>query len=99
PAVTAPAGWTLIRRDTAGTYTTQALYYRVVTASEPASYSWSFSGAVPAAGGIVAYSGVSTAAPVDVSGGTGQNVNATSIVAPSVTTTVSGTRVVGFFSI
>src|SRR5581483_3216441 len=99
PAVTAPAGWTLIRRDVAGTYTTQALYYRVVTAGEPASYLWSFSASVPAAGGIAAYQGVDTATPVDVSVGAGQNVNTTSIVAPSVTTTVPGTRVVGFFSI
>ena len=99
PTVTAPAGWTLIRQDAAGTYTTQALYYRVVTATEPVNYLWSFSASVPAAGGITAYTGVNTAAPVNASGGTGQNTNTTSIVAPSVTTTVAGARVVGFFSI
>jgi hypothetical protein len=71
----------------------------VATATEPASYVWSFSASVPAAGGINAYAGVDTAAPVNASGGTGQNVNTTSILAPSVTTTVPGTVVVGFFSI
>jgi hypothetical protein len=99
PTVATPAGWTLIRTDAAGTYTTQALYYRVATATEPASYTWSFSGSVPAAGGISAYQGVNTTAPVNVSAGTGQNVDTTSIVAPSVTTTVAGAEVVGFFSI
>jgi len=64
PTVTPPSGWTLIRRDQASTYTTQALYARVVTAAEPASYVWVFSQPVPAAGGIVAYQGVNTATPV-----------------------------------
>ncbi len=99
PTVATPAGWTLIRTDAAGTYTTQALYYRVATASEPASYTWSFSKSVPAAGGISAYQGVDTTTPVGVSGATGQNSNTTSIVAPSVTTTVAGAEVIGFFSI
>jgi Bacterial Ig domain/Calcineurin-like phosphoesterase len=99
PAVTPPAGWTLIRRDQAGTYTTQALYYRVVTPSEPASYTWTFSTSVPAAGGISAYQGVNTAAPVNASAGAGQNSTTLSIVAPSVTTTVAAAQVVGFFSI
>jgi hypothetical protein len=99
PTVTPPAGWTLIRRDVAATYTTQALYYKVATAAEPSSYSWSFSAQVPAAGGIVAYQGVKTTAPVNASSGAGQSLDALSIVAPSVTTTVAGARVVGFFSI
>jgi len=99
PAVATPAGWTLIRTDAAGTYTTQALYYRVATAAEPASYTWSFSQSVPAAGGISAYQGVSTANPVNASGGTGTNSTTVSILAPSITTTVPGAEVVGFFSI
>jgi hypothetical protein len=99
PTVTPPAGWTLIRRDQAGTYTTQALYYRVVTTVEPASYIWSFSQPVPAAGGIAAYQGVNTSGPVNVSGALAQNSDTTSIVAPSVTSTVAGGEVIGFFSI
>ena len=99
PTVTPPAGWTLIRRDQAGTYTTQALYYKVVTTAEPASYIWSFSQPVPAAGGIAAYQGVKTSAPINVSGGLTQNFDTTSIVAPSVTSTVAGGEVIGFFSI
>ncbi|HEY4411349.1 MAG TPA: Ig-like domain-containing protein, partial [Acidimicrobiia bacterium] len=99
PAVTPPPGWTFIRTDAAGTYTTQVLYYRVVTASEPASYTWTFSASVPAAGGIEDYQGVNTAVPINVSGATAQINNTTSIAAPSVTTTVPAARVVGFFSI
>jgi len=100
PSVATPAGWTFLRSDAAGTYTTQALFYRVVTATpEPASYTWSFSGSVPAAGGISAYQGVNTTTPVATSAGLGQNFDTLSIMAPSVTTTVAGSEVVGFFSI
>ena len=44
--ISAPAGWTLVRRDACllpGTQMTQALYYRVASSSEPASASWTLS--------------------------------------------------------
>ena len=44
----------------------QAIYTHVVAASEPASYTWTLSSAQAAAGGILAYSGVSTVTPVNV---------------------------------
>jgi hypothetical protein len=98
PSVATPAGWTFLRKDAAGTYTTQALYYRVVTGPEPLSYTWSFSSSVPAAGGISAYRGVNTSTPVGASGGIGQNTDTTSILAPSINAS-AGSEVVGFFSI
>lgn len=65
-----PGGWTLIRRDSRGTTLTSAVYWRLVTASEPASATFTISGAprVQMVGGITAYSGVSTSNPVNVAG-------------------------------
>ena len=48
-------------------------------------------------GGIVAYRGVSTVTPIDVSGNQA-NASSVNVVAPSVTTTTGCARVVGLFS-
>jgi hypothetical protein len=39
-AITAPAGWTLIRRTDQGTNAGMGTYYKWAGASEPASYTW-----------------------------------------------------------
>jgi hypothetical protein len=96
PTITAPAGWTAVRTDTNGTVMKQAVYRHVVGASEPAGYTWILSSAQAAAGGIVAYGGVSTVSPVDTSGGQA-NGSSTTVTAPSVTTSKPGTQLVGFF--
>ena len=84
--LTAPAGWSLVRRDNdGGGQIADGIYVHIVTAaSEPASYTWNFSAGNDAAGGIAAYSGVNTAAPIDVSGGQA-NASSTSMTAPSIT--------------
>jgi hypothetical protein len=97
--ITPPAGWTFVRLDNAANYTIQAVYYRVVSSAEPPSYLWSFSSSNAAAGGILDYRGVSTASPIDAQGGAVNGAATTSILAPSITTTVPGTRVVGLFGI
>ena len=62
--VTAPAGWTLIRRDGKptglGAPFSQFTYHKVVDAYEPvlSSWSWDSSNSVAASGGIVATAGV-----------------------------------------
>jgi hypothetical protein len=85
-AITPPAGWTLVRRDNRGTNVAQAIYSRRVPASppEPSSYTFNFTSGNDAAGGIVAYVGVSSATPVDASNGQG-NTSSTNLTAPSVT--------------
>ncbi len=94
--ITAPAGWQLVERRDNGTSLAQAIYYKVAGAAEPASYTWSFNFSDRAAGGIAAYSGVDASDPILVSGSaTGSG---TSIVAPSITTTVDGARLVGFYA-
>ena len=94
--ITPPSGWTLVRSDDGERKgLRQAIYRHVVSASDPASFSWSFNSSVGAAGAILAYSGVDTANPIDATSGT--RGNATQITAPSVTTTVANAMIVGFF--
>jgi len=85
-----------VRGDTNGSVMTQSLYTHVVGDSEPASYTWTLSSAQSAAGGIIAYGGVSTVTPVDAAGGQA-NASSTSVTAPSIVTSRPGTQLVGFF--
>ncbi len=98
PAITAPGGWTLVRQDTSGTALRKATYWRLATASEPASYTWQFSLARAAVGTILAYDGVSATDPIQASSGQ-PNAGSTSITAPSLTTTTPDAVVVGLFGI
>ena len=93
--ITAPAGWTLVRRTnnpgpTAGSL---AVYRKVATASEPANYSWTFNTSTGSAGGIQSFSGVDVTNPVDVENGAATASSLTHL-APSVTTTVANDMVV-----
>ncbi len=99
PAITPPAGWTFVRMDEIATTMRQAVYVRVVGASEPPTYTWTFSKSQTAAGAILAYSGVSTVAPVNAHSGAVNATAATTVTAPSVTTTVNGSMILGFFGI
>ncbi|WP_412538297.1 PQQ-dependent sugar dehydrogenase [Longispora sp. K20-0274] len=95
PALVTPAGWTPVRQDTIPGKLRQAVYTRVAGAAEPAAYTWSLASDFRRlAGGISAYQGVDTGHPVDVSGATVATVAGTAVEAPSVTTTVPGTRLV-----
>jgi uncharacterized repeat protein (TIGR01451 family) len=87
--ITAPAGWTLIRRTNQGATNSQAqaTYRKVVAAGEPANYTWTLPNThTGAAGGIMAFYGVNAAAPVDVENGQ-LNGSGLNVIAPSVTTT------------
>jgi hypothetical protein len=57
------------RVDANGSTVRQAIFYRIAGTSEPASYAFGLSTSQSAAGGIVAYSGVDPANPIDVAGG------------------------------
>jgi hypothetical protein len=99
PAVTAPTGWTQILRSDNGKVMTKLTYYRLATAAEPTTYTWQFSRAQAASGGIVAYSGVDQGAPVLASSARISAAQSLSITAPSVTLPDGGATLVGFFSI
>ncbi len=87
--ITAPSGWTLVRKDTNSSAIPDQIntYSKAAGASEPASYSWTISANTGAAGGILSFSGVNTASPIDVSGGQQVTGTTTSMAAPSVNTT------------
>lgn len=94
-APSAPSGWTVVK-STSGTALRQATYYKVAGASEPSSYSWSWSSSRAASGGIIDYSGVNQTAPVDATASaSGASGNAE---AASITTSAANDRVLAIAS-
>ena len=98
PSITAPSGWTLIRRVNSGTNNGGACYHKIATASEPASYSWQFTAGPKRAGGIARYSGASATAPIHVSAGAASSSQSDQHTAPSVTTTLDNARVIVYYT-
>ncbi|MBI5494507.1 MAG: hypothetical protein HY904_05725 [Deltaproteobacteria bacterium] len=93
--ITAPPGWTLVRRDDHATDFGQALYIKVVGAAEPADYTWVLTGNPSTTALGLVYRGVDTAVPLDVhAGAVGDG---TALTAPALVTTVPGDIVVVFF--
>jgi hypothetical protein len=97
--ITAPPGWTLVRRDvnSGGTSLSQAIYVKMLGFSEVAtSDTWSFSMSVGGAGGMLALTGVDATRPVDAHSGK-YTPGTSAITAPSLDTTSSGAALLGFF--
>lgn len=93
--ITAPSGWTTVRVDADNAHTIQGVFWKVRTASEPASYTFTnTTGDTGRAGSgaIAVYSGIDTVNPIDAHGANVYSTNTTSLTAPSITTTVAGTR-------
>jgi hypothetical protein len=65
--ITPPVGWRLVLRQDSNSSISTATYVKVAGSSEPATYTWSFSAAGEASGGIASYIGVNTTTPVDAS--------------------------------
>jgi MSHA biogenesis protein MshQ len=102
--ITAPAGWALVNTVTQANGGANgmrfATYYRVASALEPASYTWSFSSGTfeYAVGGINSFSGVDTSAPINANGAQAAGNGTTRLLAtPSITPTVNGVMLVGSF--
>lgn len=96
----APRGWHHIRTDTAGPRSLRlglALYYHVAAGHEPSGYRWRFGRRSGAVGGVLAYRGVSTRAPISSSSGHGARTRAT-IHAPALQSVSPGGLVVGLFA-
>ena len=71
-------------------------YYRVATAGEPASYSWSLTAAAAGSGGIARYSGVDNANPLDSPVSTASSSASVSLLTvPGVTAASPGTMLIG----
>jgi hypothetical protein len=89
--LTPPAGWTqvngIVNPSGSPASLQLASFVRVAGASEPAGYTWTFSGTIGGAvGGMLSFSGVDSSAPIDQSG---QNATGSSFShnAASITTT------------
>jgi serine protease AprX len=99
--ITPPAGWTTIDVvNHSSRPIMQGLYWREATADEPASYPFALASGKydTVSGAIAAYSNIDMADPIDAFGGQ-ENGTSTSIVAPSINTSVSNTILIGFFSV
>ena len=97
--LTAPSGWTLIRRDNYGSSIAQAIYSKAISnpSREPAQYTWYFNSGNDAAAGIADYAG--TAGIIANGGHT--TANSKYVVAPSVQipSESAAVDVIGLFSI
>jgi inosine-uridine nucleoside N-ribohydrolase len=96
PALTAPAGWTLVSRTDQGSAGTIAVYRHVLTAGETA-FTWTTSAAVGGTAYLAAFGGVDTSNPVSASSGRVITKGTSSIATPSVTTTAAGSMLVASY--
>lgn len=98
--INTPAGWTgapALSSSVAGNMN-QRVFYRVATAADlpPASHTFSWTVGDRAIAAIVAYRNVDVVTPINVTGAQ-TAPSGTNITAPSITTTVANTMLVGFF--
>ena len=94
--ITAPAGWTLIRRDNETTHHSAAQYYRHYVSGDAASFTWTLGTNVRHAAGIAAYSDVSSDQPIDVDAGQTNSTASTTMAGPSLTTNFNDEMLVAF---
>jgi hypothetical protein len=93
----APAGWTLVRRDNESNNVGMATYYKVAGSNEPSSYTFGLTNGPKWSLGITRIEGADLTNPVDVHNGAsgGPSFNAD---APSITTTVCNALVMAFYT-
>lgn len=97
-AITAPDGWELVGSADAGTAVRYAAYVRVAGASEPATYTWTWTGSpFKNSGQVAAYRGVDTIAPVADAQSTGANLSGTSVATTPVSAPERSVLDVGVF--
>ena len=87
-----PAGWTPVASVTAQANPKVFGYYKVATASEPASYTWTLASSVAGGGGVARYSGASG---VDGAATSASGSSAASGTVAGVTTTTANAMLVG----
>ena len=97
PTIGAPTGWTRLSLDADGGSLTQAVYWHVLTSSDPAGFAWSFSASLTSIGAMQAYSGVDPTSPVD--GTAAAHGSGTTLVSPSISATSSNEMLVAFFAL
>jgi len=93
PTITAPAGWTLLTRNSS-TSVSLALYWRIAVASD-ASFTWTLGSSAQAAGGILSFGSVDTSMLTNFAS-LQKTTATTSHLAPSLTTTRENSRLLAF---
>ena len=96
--INVPAGWTAVPglSSTAGTDLNQGVFFRVASAAEPTNYTFSWSVSARGVAAILTYRNIDTATTIDASGAQTSTASA-NIIAPSITTTMANTMLVGVF--
>ncbi len=95
--ITAPSGWTSVLNTPKSGDVQISTYYKIAGSSEVGPYTWSLDHNLKAVGGILHYTGVNIASPIDVSAGSTNHTS--TAVAPSVTTTLTNDLVVSLFAV
>ena len=67
--IATPTGWTLVRTDVNGSTMRVSTYRRFAVATEPASYTFTFSKSTTATAGIAVYAGVDPTNPINAQAG------------------------------
>ncbi len=93
--ITPPAGWALVQRmdNATAQASSLAVYGKIATAGEPASYTWTLSTSTGSAGGIQSFAGVDVTNPFDTAFGV-STASSLNHAAPSVTTTSANDMIV-----
>ena len=91
-----PTGWTLRQFQVYGGTIRQAVYSKLATGSESASYVWQFSSSGRNAGGISVWRGVDSSDPIVSSGGNSSYSN--NLIAPSQSVSETNTVAVALFA-
>jgi len=98
-AVTAPAGWiTIDVGSSPNNAATLATFYKIATASEPASYQFAWPGGERNTGTILRYSNINTSNPIDVLTAITATGNSNTPTSPDLTAVSSNTTVVYAFA-
>ena len=96
--VTKPTGWVQIGLQVNNGNWWQSVFYKVATASEPTSYTFTISRTSNIVGGILAYSGVDNIAPIDDNITQIGATAATTQTAPSASASTNGDVLVNFWT-
>jgi len=86
-SIAAPSGWTLIDRGCYSSAVTLGAWYKIATGSEPASYTFSWTGSQQSYGWIMRFTGHNASSPINTSSATGGS--SSTPTSPAVTTTVA----------
>jgi type II secretory pathway pseudopilin PulG len=94
-SLASPAGWTLLDRGSdSATQVTLGVWYKIAGASEPANYTFTWTGNEQAYGWIMRFTGHNSSTPINTSAFQAGTSTSSTPPCPSVTTTVANTMIV-----